>query len=283
MIEIDVNLADTPQVIEADSGHLQQVLMNLVINSDHAMASGGKITISTKTKNIAERYIKPDYCSSTSTYPGKGEYVLLSVTDTGEGISKEELNYIFDPFFTTKQMGKGTGLGLTMVYEIVKNHSGYIICCSTIGKGTIFEIYFPTTKKQAKEDIKRDYAEIECGTETILVVDDEPYIRNICESALQNKSYNVITASNAIEGLNIYEEEKIDLVILDINMPGMGGNQCLEKLLELDPKAKVIMSSGSFTDEQQLQKESLSGAKKYISKPYNIQNLLSVIRYVLDS
>ena len=284
MIEIQIQVAETPQVIEGDPGQIEQIIMNLAINAKDAMVEGGKIIISTKTIETPKQFIKKDMIHShTSTYPKKGSYVLLTVSDSGSGIEEKKLDFIFDPFFTTKEIGKGTGLGLAMVYEIVKNHSGYIICYSELEIGTIFEIYFPSTKK--KYEIKKNHdndIEIKGGNETILVVDDEPEVNSVTSLSLTKEGYKVISCYSAEEALKTYKKNNnnIQLVLLDIIMPGMGGIKCLETFIKLNPKIKIIMTSG-FSDNESKKVIHL-GAKQFISKPFNVINMLIQIRKVLD-
>jgi len=281
MIEINNFLEDAPQIIEADSGQIQQIIMNLVINSRDSMPNGGKITITTETVTCPkECIIKQKNYSNTSTFPKSGDYVLLSIKDNGGGIPKEVIDSIFDPFFTTKQINKGTGLGLTMVYEIVKNHGAYIICYSTVGEGTTFEIYFPLSKKEIEPEQSSVFIETKSGSETILVIDDEENIRDITKTALNRKGYNVFTSSTGEDGLDIYNNNKVDLVVLDIIMPGMGGIKCLSKLLEINSKAKVIAISG-FSNKNSNDFLKL-GAKRFVSKPFDINYLLLEIRNTLD-
>jgi nitrogen-specific signal transduction histidine kinase/CheY-like chemotaxis protein len=281
MIEIEIQVAETPQIIDGDPGQIEQVIMNLAINAKDAMAEGGKIIISTKPIDTPKQFIKRDMIySHTSTYPKKGSYVLLTVSDTGSGITEEKLDFVFDPFFTTKEIGKGTGLGLAMVYEIIKNHSGYIICYSELDIGTIFEIYFPSSNSDYKIKRERKRIKIEGGNETILVVDDELDVREMTELALKKEGYNVISCFNAEEALKAYKNNKISLVLLDIIMPGMGGIRCLEELIKLNPKIKIIMTSG-FSGNQSKKVIHL-GAKQFIPKPFNIIDMLIEIRKVLD-
>jgi len=280
MIKIEINLASTPQIIEGDSGQLEQVIMNLVLNAKDALEDGGKISISTETVQCLEQCKKKDNCSISSTYPPDGYYVLLIISDTGSGIEKDILDLIFDPFFTTKQVGKGSGLGLAMVYEIIKGNSAYMICCSVLDKGTNFYIYFPISTKKVKEEVKYINHKISFGYETILIVDDELDVREVCKLAFERKNYTVITANTGEEALAIYNKNKIQLVILDIIMPGMGGIKCLSQLLEINPEVKVIMASG-FTN-QTSEKVLLLGAKKFFRKPFDIDKLLLQTREVLD-
>lgn len=281
MIQIELILQPEPQIIEVDVGQLEQVIMNIVLNAKYAMEESGKITISTETVEYFHGCERQDSCSVTSTYPPDGYYVLLTITDTGSGMKKDVLDLIFDPFFTTKEIGKGSGLGLAMVYEIIKEHTAYMVCCSVLDRGTTFYIYFPASQKKVKEKVeKRLDVSIVLGWETILMIDDEPDVRQICKLTLERKGYKVITANSGEEALTIYNKHKIQLVILDVIMPGMGGIKCLDQLLEIDSEVKIIMASGytNHTSEKVL----LLGAKRFLKKPFNLDKLLLEAREVLD-
>jgi two-component system cell cycle sensor histidine kinase/response regulator CckA len=281
MIEIKIDISSDQLIVEADSGQLEQVLMNLVLNAKYAMVMGGKITISTKAIDLLDRREKTSDCSITSTYPPAGHYALLTITDTGSGMEKDVLDLIFDPFFTTREMGKGSGLGLAMVYEIIKGHSAYMVCSSILGVGTTFDIYFQISTKETKRKTYLQTSDsIIPGNETILVVDDEPDVRYISKLTFERKGYNVITADSGEKALKIYNKNKIDLIILDIIMPGMGGVECLTKLFEIDSDVKVIMSSGFCDDDSK--KVLRLGAMRFIRKPFNLDKLLAEAREVLD-
>ena len=197
---------------------------------------------------------------------------------------KTTLEHIFDPFFTTKEVGKGTGLGLAMVYGIVKNHHGHITCVSNPGEGTSFEIYLPAIE-QLEETSRIDtrVTEQRGGDEIILLVDDDDAVRELGKAILEMYGYTVITAADGETALQVYGEgrDRIELVILDLIMPGIGGTQCLQRLLEINPEAKVIIASGYSVDGE-FERVSEIGAKAFINKPYHVQDLLKTIRGVLD-
>jgi CheY-like chemotaxis protein len=199
-------------------------------------------------------------------------------------MDREILSHIFEPFYTTKETGKGTGLGLAMVYGIVKNHDGYIMCYSEPGEGTTFKIYFPIIEKEIKTmESKEEKVPIKGGSETILLVDDEEAIRELGEDIFTRFGYTVLMASDGESALEIYSEKKeeINLVILDIIMPGIGGRRCLEKLLKMNPRVKVIIASGYSINGPT--KEVLeAGAKGFISKPYDMRGMLKTVRKILD-
>jgi len=253
--------------------------MNLGLNAKDAMPEGGRLVFETANVVLDEEYSK--------THLGlvPGEYVLLSISDTGYGMDRETQEHIFEPFFSTKVIGKGTGLGLAMVYGIVKNHGGYIICYSEPGVGTIFKIYLPVIQMKItgpKEERKAEV--IQGGKEIILLVDDENAILDIGNKNLTSYGYDVITAQSGEEAIEIIRnmDSCPDLVILDLNMPGMGGNKSLEILLEINPGIKVIIASG-YSASDHVKNALDSGAAGFIAKPYQLSDMLKRIREVLDA
>ncbi len=277
MIEIELRLAPGLRRVNADANQIEQVLMNLAVNAKDAMPDGGRLTIETANVTLDEEYCR----SHLGAVPG--EHLLLSVTDNGCGMTKETLDHIFEPFYTTKGVGKGTGLGLAMVYGIVKSHNGYIMCYSEIGSGTTFKIYLPAVMAAAEQVEEKKEAPLRGGTETILLVDDEESIRTAGEAILSRFGYRVLTAANGETALEIYRgnRERIDLIILDLIMPGMGGRKCLEKILEFDPEAKVLIASG-YGATGPIRETMDAGARGFISKPYHMRNILNTVRNILD-
>lgn len=277
MIEIELTLADELRTVNADPAQIEQALMNLAVNARDAMPEGGKLIIGTKNVTLDEEYCKMHLGAKP------GDYVFLTVTDTGHGMDKETLEHLFEPFYTTKGVGRGTGLGLSMVYGIVKSHDGYIFCDSAPGKGATFEIYLPVIEqKLEKEELKEEKISMG-GKETILLIDDEESIRDLGNQILNQFGYTVLATSDGESGLELYRKEKgkIDLVILDLIMPGMGGRKCLEELLKMNPKVKVVIASGYSIDGPT--EEALEvGAKNFVSKPYAMRQMLKVVREVLD-
>jgi PAS domain S-box-containing protein len=277
MIEIDLLLSDNLSFVNADPGQMEQILMNLAVNAKDAMPDGGKLTI--KTGNVI---LDEEYCR---THPEAipGEYVLLEVSDTGHGMAEETLKHIFDPFFTTKGLAEGTGLGLAMVYGIVKSHNGYITCTSDFGTGTTFKIYLPAVEQEEKPEMVVEKDLCRGGTETILLVDDEGFVRDVARQILTEFGYTVIVANDGESALQLYEQERgrVDLVILDLIMPGIGGRKCLEKLLKINPKAKIVVASG-FSTIEPIKETVEAGAKGFIGKPYEMKGFLKVVREVLD-
>jgi nitrogen-specific signal transduction histidine kinase/CheY-like chemotaxis protein len=277
MIHIDVHLSDDLNIIRADPVQIEQVLINLAINARDAMPEGGTLTIETRNAILDEEY--------SNTHPGSkpGSYVLLTVSDTGYGMDKDTQDRIFDPFYTTKDIGKGTGLGLAMVYGIVKSHGGYIMCYSEVGRGTVFKIYIPQMDPLVEGALAQSLEEPRGGYETLLLVDDEDPVRDFAEQILSRYGYTVITAASGEKALDVYLQKKgeIDLVILDLIMPGMGGRKCLEKLLDINERVKIIIASGYSLEG--FAKETVEmGARSFLNKPYESRTILRAVREVLD-
>jgi CheY-like chemotaxis protein len=277
MIEIELRLADDLRSINADPTQIEQILLNLAVNAAHAMPEGGKLTFETENVKLAE-----EYCGThLETKPG--EYVLLTVADTGQGMEKETLDRVFEPFFTTKDRGEGTGLGLSMVFGIVKSHDGHISCDSRPGVGTVFKIYLPAAEIEVDWDPEATLLMPSFGTETILLVDDEKAIRDLGNEVLAAAGYKILTAGTGREALDMYVKAKdeISLVILDLIMPEMGGKRCLEELLKINPDVKILIASGylaGLSSEESLAR----GARGFVSKPYDMKELLRAVRHALD-
>jgi len=278
MMEIKTNLDDKIFPINADSTQIGQIIMNLVINARDAMGDNGTINISTKNLSLQKKN-----AMSGLNIPS-GNYIELSVADTGCGMGKDTVQRIFEPFFTTKEAGKGTGLGLAVVHGIVKKHVGFIYCESEPNKGTTFKIIFPaSTSGKPPQKIEEQPQQSPYGTETILFVDDEPNILEIGKETLSSYGYEVVTAENGEQALEVYnaQKNKISLVIMDLNMPGMGGKRCLIDLLTINNNAKVLMTSG-YSIPQQTRDLIKVGAAGFINKPYKPDELLIKIRMILD-
>jgi PAS domain S-box-containing protein len=277
MIEIQLDLADDLASINADPTQIEQILMNLAVNARDAMPDGGKFLIETQNATLDE-----DYCRShLGATPG--DYVLLQFSDTGQGMDRDTLEHIFEPFYTTKGPGEGTGLGLAMVYGIVKQHYGYIMCYSELGHGTTFKVFFPALFSPSQAERAPLKRTLRGGTETILLVDDEVFIRDLGERILARAGYTVFTAVNGNEALAVYKsrQNEIALVILDLIMPEMGGKQCLEEILKICPRTKVLIASGYSANGPT--KEAVgAGAKGFVTKPYDMHTMLRTVREVLD-
>jgi PAS domain S-box-containing protein len=277
IIRVDLRLSGDVGTVMADPSQIGQVLMNLGVNARDAMPDGGTLVIST-TKAVLDR----QYCAvHPETKPAT--YVLLSVSDTGTGMDKATVARIFDPFFTTKERGKGTGLGLAIVHGIVKQHRGHITCYSEPGLGTTFKIYLPKAESEVTEDTSGEDAQVQGGTETLLLVDDEEIVRDIALKILTEFGYTVITACDGRDALALYRDRKdaISLVILDLIMPEMDGKACLKEILRLAPEAKVLIASG-YSDAETLNDVKILGAKEFVEKPYKTRALLQTVREVLD-
>jgi PAS domain S-box-containing protein len=277
MIDIRLELASELPRVMADPQQMEQVIINLALNARDAMPQGGTLAVRT------EKWISSDEEEPAQPQLLSGEYVRLRVSDTGCGMESSTVGRIFDPFFTTKDVGKGTGLGLAIVYGIVQNHSGVITCASEPGQGTTFDIYLPVgSHEELQPQVEKD-AEPAGGRETILLVDDEDFLRSLGEQVLGLYGYVVLTAADADEAIAIFEQghERIDLVILDLIMPGKSGYQCMERLVEINPRARIIVASG-YVEMEGWGSEQLSHARFIVRKPYEMRDLLRLIRKALD-
>lgn len=278
MIAFNLELAEDIQAVKADASQVEQVLVNLAVNARDAMPDGGSIRI--RTRNVR---LDKDFCRS-NLGAREGDYVAMTVSDTGKGIEPACLDHIYEPFFTTKPVDRGTGLGLAIVYGIVKNHRGYITCSSRVGQGTDFTVYLPVygTRMQpsAPGPAGRDAAG---GTETILVVDDDLSVLRIAVATLERFGYRTLQAYSGEEAIRVVTsgEHRIDLILMDLNMPGMGGLKCLKRLLAMDPGLKIIVSSG-YSIDGDVREVVEKGARGFVGKPYRISDMLSKIRSVLE-
>jgi len=279
-IGIVLDLVDEPAQVSADPSQIAQMVMRLAANSAEAMPQGGHLTI--ETKNVV---LDEDYCRS---YAGvkPGPFVMLGVSDTGQGMDAETLERIFDPFFTTKMRDsrKGTGLGMSVVQGIVDQHGGHVTCESEIGRGTSVKIYFPAMESAKRTEAVAEPPLPRGRTETILLADDEELVRDLGKRILERSGYRVLLAANGKEALARYkkEQENISLVILDLIMPEMSGGQCLEELLKVNPGVKVLVATG-FSPDAQMQQGLDKAAKGLVFKPYDVKKLLQSVRDALDA
>jgi two-component system, cell cycle sensor histidine kinase and response regulator CckA len=279
MIDIQLNLGSDLQMINADPTQVEQIIMNLCINARDAMVDGGKLVLTTTDVTLDEHYCR----KHLGTVPGR--YARLAVADTGCGMDALTLEHIFEPFYTTKDIGRGTGLGLSIVYGIVKNHGGYIGCQSTPGEGTTFEVFFPVAPvshdQQQAEKLEPEV--IKGGDERILLVDDEELILEGYREVFEQYGYTVLTASRGEKALSVLADNPgaVDVVILDLNMPGMGGEKCFVKIREMRPEVKIIISSG-YPVKGHLKRVLEADADGFISKPYLSKSILKKLREVLD-
>jgi two-component system cell cycle sensor histidine kinase/response regulator CckA len=267
--------------IKADSGYVWQVLMNLVVNARDAMPNGGKLSIETSGVTLDEAYVQA-HPGTTPT-----EYVMLSVADTGIGMTEEVKAHLFEAFFTTKPKGKGTGLGLVTCQTIVRESGGHIDISSELGKGTTFKIYFPRIE-QSVPVVTRFVPKAgapQKGTETLLVVEDEPAVRHLAQSVLQAQGYNVLTALNGQDALRVaigHKGPPIRLVVTDVIMPKMGGNVMAEWLKTTYPNLKILFTSG-YTDDAIAHHGVRDGDVEFLSKPYTPMTLIRKVRELLDA
>jgi two-component system, cell cycle sensor histidine kinase and response regulator CckA len=275
-VEFITRLSAEAAHTRADAGQLEQVLMNLVVNAKDAMPSGGTLTLQTEKIVVDESHRR------RPTFVRPGDYVILSVSDTGMGMDKETQSRIFEPFFTTKEKGKGTGLGLSTVYGIVKQSGGYVMVESDEGRGTTFQIYLPRVEGVAENHpIPTVHAALG-GTETVLLVEDEESVRQLVRETLAAKGYRVMEAQNGESGIAAAAQHdgKIDLVITDVVMPGMGGRELVKRLAQTRPETKVLYLSG-YTEDAILSEDTIESGAAFLQKPFTLQNLSSKVREVL--
>ena len=274
-IGIKMELCNAVPIIEGDPNQLEQVIMNLMVNARDAMPDGGLITITTHAIEVKrDRFDLPDYIVP-------GNYVVLTISDTGYGIPEELINKIFDPFFTTKEKGKGTGLGLAMVYGIIKDHKGYISVRTVIDKGSSFDIYLPVSGKITQKSLKPYLFSVE-GNENILVVDDDKDVLNFIKEILETHGYTVLPANNSLTAVDTFKNlsSKIQLVITDVMMPLMEGNELIKILKTIKPGIKIIAVSGYSSEG--INKENME-IDVFIKKPFQGSDMLSTVRRLLDT
>ena len=273
-IQVHTNLTDAIWAAEVDRGQIEQVLLNLYVNAWQAMPEGGELYLNTENIILDGSYVKP-----YKVVPGR--YVKITVTDTGVGIDRETQKRIFEPFFTTKEMGRGTGLGLASVYGIVKSHGGYINVYSELDRGTTFTIYLPASKKEAAADDDMSAA-ITKGTGTILLIDDEQMILEVGRELLEELGYTVLPVLGGQDAIDVFKkkQDKIDLVIMDMIMPGMSGSETFGRLKEIKPDARILLSSG-YSIDGQATKILRRGCDGFIQKPFNMNQLADKVHKIL--
>lgn len=278
-IRIESNLNEDIPMVTGDVTQLHQVLMNLCINARDAMPDGGSVVITTAL--VADENVPPKL-----NREGRSRYVALTVRDSGVGMDEETKRQIFDPFFTTKEAGKGTGLGLALVYSIASNHGGSVDVESEPGSGTAFTVYLPAISagRGGAEEAPAASNEIAGGSETIMIVEDEDMLRDILETVLTRRGYSVVMAKNGREALELYDRKKDDIhaVITDLGLPELGGDEVFMRIKSDTPAAKIIVASG-FIDPEVRSRLSEAGAKHFIQKPYVPSEILRTLRTVLDS
>ncbi len=277
-IELVTKLSSGAGHTRADAGQLEQVIMNLVVNAKDSMPEGGKLTLESSDVTVRQtfrehRFIQP------------GRYAVISVADTGHGMDKETQSRIFEPFFTTKEKGKGTGLGLSTVYGIVKQSNGYVFAESELGAGTTFYVYLPRVEDSAEQASPPKSPLNEAGgCETVLLVEDEESVRELVRVTLTSRGYKVLEAEDGEHGLEIAESHKdrIDILITDVVMPGIGGRELAKKLLALRPGISVLYLSG-YTEDVVVTPGALGPGTGFLQKPFTLQNLAKKVREVIRS
>ena len=274
-ITIDRELAQDLFAVKADREQIERVMWNLYVNASDAMPTGGKLVL--KTTNATCEHMR-----DKSYHPKSQKYVLLTVSDTGMGMDKKTRQRIFDPFFTTKEKGRGSGLGLASAYGIIKGHSGYIDVDSDPGHGTTFSIYLPASEKEVQKAVETTEG-VTKGTGTVLLVDDEEAILQVAQELLEAMGYRVLLARNGKEAVEVYRrhQEDVDIVLLDIVMPSMGGGQAYDMMKGINPNIKVLLSSG-YTIDSEATKLIERGCDAFIQKPFTMKELSGKIREVLD-
>jgi CheY-like chemotaxis protein len=274
-ITIHLELADDSLGIQADYGQIEQVLWNLFVNASDAMPGGGDLFL--KTMSVTNEDMK-----GRLYVPKHGNYVLLMVTDTGEGMDERTMGRAFDPFFTTKGIGQGTGLGLSSAYGIVKAHGGYVDVESKLGSGTTFKVYLPASEKKVKEVVK-SAPEVVKGTGSVLLVDDEELVLGVSKELLEVMGYHVLAAKDGKEAVEIYRknQDDIDIVVLDMVMPGMGGGEVFDRLKGINPNVRVLLANGFAVNGEATQILE-RGCNGFIQKPFNMNELSEEIEQIMN-
>ena len=275
-IIIETQFHNANIVVEADRRQIEQVLLNLYVNAWQAMPEGGTLQLETKHVVLSNKDCRPHQVEP-------GRYALVSVTDTGIGMDQKTLQHIYDPFFTTKEKTRGTGLGLASAYGIIKNHAGIIHADSNVDNGTTFNLYLPISEKLVVEEGSSEN-NIFNGSETILIVDDEDMIIDVGQALLKRMGYQVITAKSGEEALEVVHRigAGIDLVILDMIMPGMDGGRTFDGIRETCPELPIMLASG-YAINGQAQKIMNRGCNGFIQKPFSVSELSQKIRQILDT
>jgi len=277
-IRVHHQLAPEIWTVEVDRGQIEQTLLNLYVNAWQAMPEGGDLYLMTENLFLDENYVRP-----FKVKPGC--YVKITVADSGVGIDKADMARVFEPFFTTKEMGRGTGLGLASVYGIVKGHGGHINVYSEKGRGTTFTIYLPASAQQeAEADMRTAPDTVQKGQETVLLVDDEAMIIDVGRGLLGELGYTVMTAGSGAEALEVYRQNsgRINLVVMDMIMPGLGGGETFDRLKRINPNVKVLLCSG-YSINGQASKIMERGCDGFIQKPFTLMQLSVKVREILDN
>ena len=271
-----VNMSDNHDVVvHVDRQQIEHVLLNIFLNAWQAMSSGGEIQLRTEMLFLEESETKPYNQPS-------GSYGKISITDNGTGIEASILNQIFNPFFTTKERGRGTGLGLASAYGIIKNHNGFIVAESEVGVGTTFSVYLPVSAQAVvREELPE--ADFEQGEGVVLLIDDEQMILDVAGAMLEGLDYTVITAQGGEQGLDVLKHQggEVDLVILDLVMPGLGGRETFERIRAKYPEKPILISSGYAMDSEA---KSLlrKGKSSFIQKPFGMSELSRTVKETMQ-
>lgn len=275
-IDIRQNIPEAVDTILADPTQINQVLINLCTNADHAMPDGGVMTVTLKNIELDEK----SAVKFSDLTPGR--YVNLTVADTGHGIPQEDIDRIFDPYFTTKEVGRGTGMGLAVVHGIVKGHNGSITVKSELGRGTTFSISFPVVERKPISEIAID-EDLPSGKERIFFVDDEESIVKVSCQRLERLGYKVESTTNPLEALDLFRSKanQFDLVISDLTMPKMTGDKLIKEILNIRPDTPIIICTG-FSEKMDIKKAKEIGASGYLEKPHEKRDLAKMVRKVLD-
>ncbi len=276
-IELKTDLVKTDTTVVADSGQIEQILMNLTTNARDAMPDGGSLLLSTEIKEIKNEFIR------SYGYGKPGIYVVMNVADTGTGMEQKTRDRIFEPFFTTKEIGKGTGLGLSITYGIVKQHHGFINCSTELDKGTVFSIYLPFANPSVPKSESNDSVVPEGGTETILVAEDDQEVRKLAVTFLQDFGYTIFESEDGEEAVQLFQQHKdnIRLLLFDVVMPKKNGKEAYDEIRRLSPRIKILFMSGYNTST--MVNNGITGEGfDFVLKPTSPEILLKKVREVLD-
>ncbi|HEY5485126.1 MAG TPA: ATP-binding protein, partial [Candidatus Cryosericum sp.] len=272
-MEIVRDYEQTAWNVLVDQSQITQILLNLAVNARDAMKGKGTLTIRTSNEVVGEKYVQ------THPFARTGEFVHLSVTDTGPGMSSEVMQHLFEPFYTTKPIGSGTGLGLSIVYGAVKQAGGWITAASTEGVGATFDIYLPRCLEESIQSFTPSPLPVNAGSSTILVVEDEPVVCAVAQALLSRSGYTVLTAPDGVSASNVLREHPagIGLILLDMTMPGMTNGEVVQAIRVLDSMVPILLTSGYTSNgvvKQMLAEDSVQG---FLGKPYDLKELLSTI------
>lgn len=278
-IKVHHYLSSGNLTIYADKNSIEQMIVNLVVNARDAMDEGGDITVK------SEKITLDDKDTRTMTEARPGQFILFSITDTGVGMDQETKEHIFEPFYSTKEFGKGSGLGLSVVYGIIKEHKGWINVISKKGEGSTFEVYLPLISGKPKQESTEEFTikSYQGKGERILVIEDEDNVRHFTSRALRNNGYIVYTASDYNQAMELFKKEKghFHLVFSDVVLPDISGIKLVENIQSSDPKIKVLLTSG-YTDQKSQWKEIKDKNYPFLQKPYNMRTLLIAVRNVME-